>query len=213
MIVLSIVFSLFLKIDVENYPLFVFSGLLPWTFFSLSITSGTQSLINNRDLIKKVSFPRILIPISAVLAHTFTFLLAFGLLLLFVIISQGFNFQLIFLIPLIVLETVLVIALSLILSSLDIYYRDVSFILQAGILLWFYLTPIFYPISFVPKEMSFFYQLNPMVGIITSYQSILLNKNFILDNSLFVTLVETLILIIIGIIVFSRRSKYFADWV
>lgn len=213
MIVLTLVFSIFLKIQVKNYPLFVFSGLLPWTFFSLSLTSGTSSLIANRDLIKKTNFPRYLLPASSVLAHLFTFLVALLLLIVFVTIMFGLNFSLLLLIPIILLETILSISIVLFLSSLDVYYRDVSFILQALLMIWFYVTPIFYPVTVVPKNFLFFYQLNPMVGIINAYQTIFLQTNFILPFSLIITIAETAIILTIGIFIFRKRSKYFADWV
>lgn len=213
MIVLTVVFSIFLKIEVKNYPLFVFSGLLPWTFFALSLQSGTSSLIANRDLIKKTNFPRYLLPVSSVLAHLFTFLLALLLLILFVIIIFCSDLSLILLIPIILLQTILSISIALFLSSLDIYYRDVSFILQTVIMIWFYITPIFYPVTLVPKDFLFFYNLNPMVGIINAFQSIFLHRSITDWNSVAVSAIETMILLPISIFVFSKRSKYFADWV
>lgn len=213
MIVLTIVFSIFLKINVQNYPLFVFSGLLPWMFFSLSLQSGTSSLIANRDLIKKLNFPRELLPISSVLAHLFTFILAMALLVLFVGVFFGATFSLFLLIPVIVLISILAIGITLLLSSFDIYYRDVSFILQSALLVWFYITPILYPSTLVPENFLFVYSLNPMVGIITAFQSILLNTNMPAWNVLTISVFETVILLLIGFFVFKKRSKYFADWV
>jgi len=213
MLVLTIVFSFIIKIQIDNYPLFVFSGLLPWMFFSLSVQAGTSSLIANRDLIKKVPFPREILPISSVVAHLFIFVLSLILLVMFVIIAAGLWFPLLFLIPLVVLVALFAISLSLLLSSLDVYYRDVSFMLQAILVPWFYLTPILYPISFVPKLFLGFYQLNPMVGIITAFQAIFLGENMVAWSALGVSVLETVILLVVGFFVFKKRSKYFADWV
>ena len=213
MIVLTIVFSIFLKINIKNYPLFVFSGLLPWMFFSLSLQSGTSSLIANRDLIKKVPFPREILPIASVLGHLFIFVLSLGLLIIFVIITSGFSPSLLFLMPLVFLIALFAISLSLLLSSLDVYYRDISFLLQAVLIPWFYLTPIVYPISFVPKQFLDIYQLNPMVGIITVFQSIFLKTNIADWGALTISVFETMILLLVGFFVFKKRSKYFADWV
>lgn len=213
MLVLTVVFSLFLKINIANYPLFAFSGLLPWMFFTLSLQSGTSSLIANRDLIKKVSFPKELLPISSVLAHLFTFLLALFILIIFVSLTSGFSLNLLFLIPLIFLQTILSISIVLLLSSLDIYYRDVSFILQSVLLLWFYITPIFYPITLIPPQYIFLYNLNPMVGIITLYQSIFLKSNNPSLEALLISFLEAVTLLIIGVIIFRKRAKYFADWI
>jgi len=213
MLALSLVFTFFVKIEINNYPVFVFSGLLPWTFFALSLQTGTTSLINNREIIKKTYFPRELLPISSVLAHLFAFIPAILLLLVFVLVTQGLSFSIFLLIPLIILQTLLLISLSLFLSSLDIYYRDVSYLLQALLVIWFYITPVFYSISFVPQKYLGLYILNPMVGIISSYQSILLNTPLPSFTALAVSIMETLLLTIIGIFVFRKRSAYFADWI
>jgi len=213
MVVLTIVFSFIIKIQVDNYPLFVFSGLLPWMFFSLSLQAGTSSLIANRDLIKKVPFPREILPISSVVAHLFIFVLSLIFLVIFVVVTSGASFSLVFLLPLVFLVVLFAVSLSLLLSSLDVYYRDVSFMLQAILIPWFYLTPIFYPISFVPKQFLDIYQLNPMVGIITSFQSIFLGENMVAWSALGVSVLETAILLVAGFFVFKKRSKYFADWV
>lgn len=212
MIVLTVVFSIFIKININNYPLFVFSGLLPWMFFSLSLQSGTSSLVANRDLIKKLNFPRELLPVSSVLAHLSTFILATVLLALFVGVVFGVTFSFFLLIPVIVLMALLAIGITLLLSSFDIYYRDVSFILQSALLVWFYITPILYPTALVPENFLFFYNLNPMVGIITGFQAIFLNTN-IPWNALIISVFEEMVLLLIGLFVFKVRSKYFADWV
>ncbi|OGY08027.1 MAG: hypothetical protein A3D24_00940 [Candidatus Blackburnbacteria bacterium RIFCSPHIGHO2_02_FULL_39_13] len=213
MLALSLVFTFFVKIEINNYPVFVFSGLLPWTFFALSLQTGTTSLINNREIIKKTYFPRELLPISSVLAHLFAFIPAILLLLVFVLVTQGLSFSIFLLIPLIILQTLLLISLSLFLSSLDIYYRDVSYLLQALLVIWFYITPVFYSISFVPQKYLGFYIINPMVGIISSYQSIFLNTPLPSLTAVAVSVVETLLFAVIGVFVFRKRSAYFADWI
>lgn len=211
MVVMIIVFSFFLKVQVKNYPVFIFSGLLSWTFFSVGLQAGISSLINNRDLLKKVSFPREVLPISAVLSHLFTFVLVLFLLILYSLVTSGIHASLLLLLPLVVLQTVLLIALSLFLSCLDIEYRDVSFIIQALLTPWFYLSPILYPISLVPEKYLFLYSLNPMAGIVTGYQSIFLNTPYIW-SMLFSSVFVTFTLLLGGITLFRKRSKYFADW-
>lgn len=213
MIAISIVFPLFLKTQVENYPLFIFSGLLPWTFFTLSLQYGTSSLIANRDLIKKVSFPRELLPISSVFANLFIFLISISILIVFTLITSDWSFKLFFLIPLIFLQSMLAIGIVLILSSLDIYYRDISLILQAIIPIWLCITPIIYPIKFIPTSYLFLYQLNPMVGIITSYQTIFLKTNHLSLSAISISVYETILLFCIGFLIFKKRSTYFADWI
>lgn len=213
MAVLTVVFSYFFKMSVKDYPLFVLSGLLPWTFFSISLQAATRSLVENRDLIKKIPFPRELLPISSVLAHLFTSSLAIAPLALYVTFHSGFRPQLLLLAPILLLETALVIGLGLLLSSLEIYYRDVSFIIQAALMVWFYLTPIFYPLEMVPRAYISLYRLNSMVGIITAFRSVFLGTSLVSSTALMIGMAETLILLGLGILVFRKRSKYFADWV
>lgn len=213
MAVLTVVFSYFLKINVINYPLFVFSGLLPWTFFSLGLQTATSSLIGNRDLIKKVPFPTVMLPISSVTAHFVGFLFALILLVIFAVFTTGVGLQLLILIPVAILHLTFAISLALIFSSLDIYYRDVTYIVQALILVWFYITPIIYPLSIVPSRYLLFYKLNPLVGITTTYQSALLkNMNFSLYD-FGISVGWTLGLLVMAIFIFRSRSKFFADWV
>lgn len=214
MLVLSIVFSLFIKIDIENYQAFLLSGILPWTFFATSLSSGTSSLVNNRELIKKTYFRREAIPLASILASLLNFLVSILIFLgLFIIlkfpISSGT-----FLLPLaILMEVTLIIGIVLLTSSLDIYYRDVTFIISAAVLIWFYLTPIFYPITIVPERFLFVYKLNPMVGIISLYRTLLLGTNYFDIGAILISLVETLIFIFIGYLTFKKREKYFADWI
>lgn len=213
MIVLTVVFSLFLKIKIPNYPLFVFSGLLPWTYFSLGVQGATSSLINNRDIIKKVPFPRELLPIAAILAQLIPFIFSLIILSLFVIVTKGFSLTLLFLFPVILLQTVLMINIGLLLSSLDIYYRDVTFLLQAIILVWFYGTPVLYSLSFVPHKYLFYYQLNPLVGITSSYQAILVTSNYFNGIALLFSLAVTISLLPISYWIFKKRANFFADWI
>ena len=119
-----------------------------------------------------------------------------------------------YLLPLaILLEAILITGIVLLTSSLDIYYRDVTFIISAAVLIWFYLTPIFYPINFVPEKFLFAYKLNPMVGIISLYRTLLLGANYFDIEAILISVAETFVFIIIGFAVFKKREKYFADWI
>ena len=215
MVVLSVVFSLVLRINVPDYPLFLLSGLIPWTFFSLSVTAGTGSLINNRDLIKKIPFPREFLPISAVLAQFYNFLISLALLFVFLIVSLklNLNWSLSLLLVAIILELVFILGFVLLTASLDIYYRDVGFIVSALVLVWFYLTPIFYPISFVPERFLSIYSLNPLVGITTLFQTSLLGGDLPSIKILLPSVIVPFFLLTLGYIIFNKREAYFADWV
>lgn len=213
MVVLTIVFSLFIKLPIKDYPIFVFSGLLPWNFFALSVQSGTSSLISNRDLIKKVKFPYEVLPISSVLAQAVTFVITLLIFITVIVGIKGISFSLLFIIPLVLLQLILAIGISLLLSSLDLYYRDVSFLLQAVITIWFYITPIIYPLSTIPENYVLLYALNPMVGIILGYQKILYGLSEDIFFPLLISTIISVLFAIIGYWIFKHRSKYFADWI
>jgi len=212
MIVLSLVFTIIVRIQVEKYPLFLFVGLLPWTFFLQSLTAGTSSLTNNRDLLKKAAFPRAILPLSSIFSNLINFLISLLILLPILFIFNSFSFS-IFLLPFIIaLHLAFTIGLVLITSSLDIYYRDVSFVIQALMLAWFYLTPILYPISMIPEKFMYLYALNPVVGITSLYHFALLGRGIENFFVLVPSILFTLFVFVFGIILFKKREPLFADW-
>jgi len=214
MIIMSIVFKFFFRIQVENYSIFLFSGLLPWMFFNLSLSGGTSVLVDNRDLLKKVVFPREILPLSAISANFVNFLASMTIFLIVLIILGFFNFsQIVFLPVAIILQLVLTAGIVFLTSSLNIVYRDVSYIIQAGLILWFYASPIFYPLSFVPQKFIGLYSLNPMVGIIGLYHFSVLGQDFPPINTLAYSFVFAVLIFIIGIKVFEMRKKNFADYI
>ncbi|KKQ97236.1 hypothetical protein A3E15_01200 [Candidatus Woesebacteria bacterium RIFCSPHIGHO2_12_FULL_42_9] len=213
MIVLTIVFSLILKVQIENYPLFLFSGLLPWTYFATTLMIGTSSLTSNRDIIKKVAFPRELIPFSVVLANLVHFTLALiPFLIILIFLGLAPQKSIIFLPLAILLETTLLTGLILLTSSLQILYRDISFIVVAALLMLFYLTPVFYPLSFVPERLQLIYSLNPMVGVTNFFQYIFLGSEIYLEG-IVISLLESIIFFLFGFNIFKARSLFFSDWV
>jgi len=213
MAVLSVVFMFIVRIPVQNYSLFLFCGLLPWTFFSQSLISGTGSLIANRDLIKKAAFPREILPFSVIFSNLINLILSLVILLPAILIFANISWLLIFLPFAILLHVIFTIGIVLIASSLDIYYRDVSFIIQALTMAWFYLTPVIYPLSMVPQRFVEFYSVNPMVGIISLYRFVLLGGDSPTFFALAASLTWTAALFIFGIFIFKKREPLFADWI
>jgi len=153
MIVLSLVFVIFIKLPINNYPVFVFSALLPWTFFNLALLSGTYSLLENKDFLKKASFNRLLIPLSTIISNLINFLISLSLFILYLVLFkiQLYPLNLLVLLIAILLLLSLITALVLLLSSLNLFYRDIYYLLQATLLAGFYISPIIYPSSFVPE--------------------------------------------------------------
>jgi lipopolysaccharide transport system permease protein len=212
MIILTTVFSTLLKFNIENYPVFLLPALLAWRFFSISTTMSLWSIIGNASLVTKVYFPRWLLVLSSNLANLIGSLLEFAVLLPLLMVLGMKLTLLIFLLPVfLILEFILIIGVSMPLAALNVYYRDIHQIwditLQAG----FFLTPIIYSISLIPKNYVFLYSLNPITRIIESIRKILSYN--ILPNPLDFTIpiLGTLFLVIIGYFIFHRLEPRFAE--
>lgn len=225
MLVIGFVFQFFIPVKVDNYFLFLFTGLLPWNFFSYTVTKNTPMIINERSLISKAKFPREAVVLSIVLSNLFHFLIALSLLLLVLLADKVFFdhynlFQLIqylsrllLTLPLLIWVTALTSGLSLLLSALNVRYRDVNFIVQAIMPLWFYATPIVYTLKLLPSFLHPLFYLNPMVGIIESFHFSLLNLPFTSLNFIGVSVLMTIVIVYFGWKIFEKESKFFDDWV
>lgn len=229
MIIIGFVFQFFIPVEVDNYFLFLFAGLLPWNFFALSLTKTVPSIVHERALIQKAKFPRESIVLSIILSNAFHFLISLGLflivLLVLLILSTtigvellpSLNFQdiakWILLIPLIIWTVFLTSGLSLLGAALNVRFRDVSFIVNAFVPMWFYATPIVYTLDLLPKPLQIIAYLNPMTGIIEIFHWILLNIPITSINALVLSLITTTLTVILGCYVFFKESLFFDDWI
>lgn len=177
----TFVFTIFLGVLIRvpsegtPYVLFVYVGLLPWTFFSAAIISGSNSLVSNAQLINKVYFPRLLIPVSAVAARWFDFAVAFSVLIFLMVYYRVTLTWAILLLPVLVaLITLLALVVSMITSALNVKYRDVGVLIPVLLQLWMYASPVVYPTSLVPARWQFIYRINPLVGLIGSFRAVVL---------------------------------------
>jgi lipopolysaccharide transport system permease protein len=179
MAIYSLVFTVYMRIDVANYPIFLFTGLLPWIWFSSALVTGSSSVIDGGSLVKRVAFPPLILPAVAVTASLVNFLLALPLLLLFMV---GFRVPLtwaVLSLPVAVaIQYVFTLALATILSMLTVRYRDLQHLLANLVTLWFFLTPIIYPLPMVPASFHSLLFANPMTSIIASYQDALYYGRF-----------------------------------
>lgn len=215
MSIFTVFFGRLAKIPSDNIPyaIFVFTGLLYWNYFSSALTMASDSLIEDESIIKKVYFPRIIVPISTaatpIIDFFFSVLVLFILMLVFRFTP---NFWGILLIPALILITFLSASgLGLFLSSLNVKYRDVRYILGFFIQILFFISPIIYPASIVPDKFKLIFYLNPMSGVITSARDTLLHHfspNWFL---LLISLITGLIFIIGGIIYFRKTERFIAD--
>ncbi len=214
MIILTIIFSFFLRFNVPKYPVFLLVALLPWSFFQLSINNATLSLLANDNLIKKVYFPREIIPLGSILSYLFDFSFSLIVLLLFLIIFRvGFSKYIFFFPFAILVELIFTIGLGLLLSGLTVIYRDIKYIKELLLMVLFYGTPIFYPESFVPKIIKPFYYLNPLAGIMHIIRSLVFYKrspNFLITTY---TVIASIAMFLIGYRIFKKREFIYADLV
>lgn len=173
MIIFIIVFGFFLNIKTDDapYPIFYYSALLPWTFFSTALTFGSMALVNNSNLISKVYFPRETLPFASLGAALLDFLIAgiifIGLLFYF---KTHITFNLIYVFPILLLEIFFTAAMILLSSALNVLWRDVKFIIPLLLQIWMFATPVIYPLSKVPKNLQFYYKLNPMAIVIENFR-------------------------------------------
>lgn len=230
MLVFTVVFQVMLpNYPIHAYPIFILCALLPWNWFAASLNQAIPSIVNSAHLIKKVYFPREVLPLSVVLANGVNFLLA--LLVLFAL-NPFFGIPLtrwaLFLPVIIAIQLAFTAGLALILATVNVFYRDTGVIMEVVLLAWFFLTPIFYPITIVPEYRIMLglllpvrrlvYILNPMASLISAYRVVLWGSP--LDGGppgppafdfLVRTAVTALLVLAIGYLVFARYSPRFGE--
>ncbi len=214
MVVFSIFFGRFAKMPSDGipYPVFAFAALLPWQLFAYALSESSNSLVSNQNLITKVYFPRLVIPISAVLAGLVDFAIAFGVLLILMWYYGIVPTAAIALLPLFVLLAVATaLAVGLWLSSLNVKYRDVRYTIPFLTQIWMFATPVAYPSTLVPEPWRTLLGLNPMAGVVEGFRWALLGKAQSPGPLLAVSVAAVLVLLIGGLIYFRRTESTFAD--
>ena len=214
-ILFTLIFSVFLRIDTGGvpYPIFYYSALLPWTFFASSISIGVNSLVSNLGLVTKIYFPKEILPISAVLAGFVDFAVAgiiYVALMLFYRVPIGPS--LILLPLLLAIQILLTIGVVMLASALNVFYRDIRFIVPLGIQLWMYLTPIIYPVTQVPERFRTLYMtINPMAGLIDAYRRIVLTAEWPQGTYLLSSAAISIAMFLGAYRFFKKAEPVFAD--
>jgi len=213
MIVFTLAFGKLAKIPSDGipYPLFSYAALLPWTLFAEGITRSTNSMITNSNIMTKVYFPRLIMPISGVLSPLIDFAIAF-IILLGMMLYYGFlpTANLIFLPAFIILGLVTSLGVGLWLSALNVKYRDFQYTVPFIIQLWLFASPVVYPSSLLPEPYRMIFGLNPMAGVIEGFRWALLGTNPP-GNLIIVSLLMVSALLISGAFYFKRMERTFAD--
>ena len=213
LLVYSIVFSVILRMGIENYSMFLFVALVPWIFFSSSITSGSTVILQQQDLVKKIYFPREVLPIAYVTScfinMLFSFVIIFSVLL---IQDHGLYAPALLVLPVVMaVEYILTLGFTFLTCALTVYFRDLEHILSIVAMAWMYLTPVLYAKEMIPEQYRYLEQLNPMTSIITAYRDILFYKKIPHLHTLTAALLIGIISLVLGMAVFSRLKKGFAE--
>ncbi|MBN2544902.1 MAG: ABC transporter permease [Spirochaetes bacterium] len=214
LLIFTVVFGKLAKLPSEGIPysILVFSGLLPWSFFSNSFSESSNSLITNSNLISKVYFPKIIIPISSIVTCFVDFIINFILLLGLMLFFRFIPKATILLVPVFFFIGFLFITgFSLYVASLNVKYRDFRYIVPFIVQIGLYLSPVGYSTSIIPKELKIIFSLNPMVGIIDGFRWAITGKTVLYLPSLYLSIVISLIMLVFGLFYFRKTEKFFAD--
>jgi lipopolysaccharide transport system permease protein len=216
MILFTIIFGVFARLPSQGipYPLFTYTALLPWQLFSYALSQSSSSLVADKNLITKVYFPRLIIPVSSILSGVFDFAIAFPLWLILMLIYRiPWTWRILTLPIFIFLALLTALAVGLWLSALNVKYRDVRYTLPFLTQFWMYATPIAYSATIVPEQWRWLYSLNPMTGVVEGFRWALLGTANSLGLSFVISIIATLIIFTGGIIYFKRMEDSFADLV
>jgi ABC-type polysaccharide/polyol phosphate export permease len=214
MIIMSFVFSNIMKMTGIGvpYPIFLYAGLLPWLFFANSISSAMGALANNSSLIKKIYFPREILILSTLLAKVFDFSLAIIIfIVLMIFFKVPFTVYMLLFFPIFLLQFIFTYGLSLLLSALNLFYRDIQYLFDLVMTLWFYVTPIIYATEFFPAQYRYIFKINPMSVFINAYRQVLFNGTFPNWESLGIGVVVSIGLYLIAHNIFKKLEGMFAD--
>ena len=212
LIVYTIVFSTIMRVNIDKFYIYLFVGLIPWIFFTTSIQTGVVSIMMNKDLIKKIYFPRIILPISTVNSAFMNMLYSMIVLIATLLVSGIGISKYILLLPIaMIMQYILVLGMIFILSALNVYFRDLEYILNIIIMVWFYLTPIVYSMDMIPIRARKWFYLNPMTNIIAFYRDILYYKRMPSFESFSWILLYGTIMIVVGYFVFEKLQKKFVE--
>lgn len=213
--IFTLVFTLFVPVDTGGTPYVVFSyiAVVPWTLLASALPDMTNALVDNMSLITKIYFPREALPVAALLARLIDFAVAAVVAAVLLVVYQAPVFLpgLLYLPAALAVELLLILGLGLGCAALNVFFRDVRSLLVLGLQLWFYASPILYPVTLVPEELRPFYYLNPMVGVLEVFRAVLLEGQ---APDLMVLLPATLLSTLIfgvGYWLFKRMEFRFAD--
>lgn len=213
LVVYTVVFSTIMRAGIEDYYLFLFVALIPWIFFSASLTGGASCIWSQKELVKKIYFPREVLPIAHVTCQLVNMLLSFIVVFAALLVSgKGINISVLwYLIPVILVEYLLALGIAFVSSSLTVYFRDLEHILVIVAMAWQFLSPVMYSIDMVPEKLRAIFMMNPMSSVIIAYRDILYYKQAPHLNTLLLAALLGIGLLLVGWFLFGKLEKHFAE--
>lgn len=213
LLVYTMVFSVIMRSGIEKYYIFLFVALVPWMFFSASVTGGATSIQASADMVKKIYFPREVMPIAYVTSAFVNMLLTFVVVFAVLIITGfGINIQALLFLPVImIVEYILALGIALLTSALTVYFRDLAYILGIVTMAWQFLTPVMYAQEMVPESLLPIWNLNPMTPVIQAYRTILYYKEIPQLETLIHAALLGILVLVVGYIAFRKLQKGFAE--
>ncbi len=212
LVVYTLVFSTIMRVNVDKFYIYLFVALVPWIFFTSSIQGGTTSILSGADLIKKIYFPRLVLPIAVTSAAFMNMVFSMIIVFIALIISGiGLSWHIVYLPVIMVLEYFFALGMAFIFSALNVYFRDLEHILGIVTMAWFYGTPIVYTIEMVPEQFLGFFYLNPMTHIVDAYRAILYYHQVPDFSTLSSIVVFSVVFIVTGYILFQKLQRHFVE--
>ncbi len=212
LLVYALVFPFILRNDIDNYTVFLIVALMPWTFFNMTVIQSAASVVTNGGIIKKVYFPREILPISTATSNLLNFLIT-GIIVIVALLVSGVGIgpSIVVLPIIVIMQYILLLGLSFIFSSITVYVRDVEYLLNVFMMLMFYMSPIVYSADMIPAKFLPIFKLNPMFHIIKYYRDILYYQQIPNMASVMLLFLACLLILVVGYLIFNRLEKRFAE--
>jgi lipopolysaccharide transport system permease protein len=215
MVVFTVIFGKVAKLPTEGsapYALMVFSAMLPWQFFAEAVSSSSNSIISNKQLITKVFFPRLIIPMSSVITSFIDFLISFSILILMMVYYHFIpSWNILFLPIFLIIAFLTAMGIGLFITSLNVKYRDFRYIIPFLVQFGLYVSPVGFSSSIIPEKFRLLYSLNPMVGVIDGFRWAILGQTEIYLPGFLSSMIVMILFLIIGVRKFRNMEKTFAD--
>lgn len=210
--VYALVFPYILRVNVDNYTIFMIVALIPWNFFTTAVQTGTGSVVANGNILKKVYFPREIIPISTTTSQLVNFLITCLIMVAFILFSGvGFSIHILLFPLLVLIQYILTLGITFVLSALTVFAQDVSHFVSVIIMLGFYATPIVYQASMLPEKFQIFLKINPMAQLVEAYRSILYYHQMPDMFMLTVWGIGSIIVLVLGYLIFKKLERSFVE--